>query len=137
MIIEGESGANDPVGIALLLSLLAVGENLDAGAAWSVALTFAEQMAVGLIVGIGGGWLLVTAMMRMLLPSEGLYTLRPVASAIAIYGVATIAHARGSSRSSSLVSSSETAQRRSSVRSKASTPHWPRSPKSSHSSCLD
>jgi cell volume regulation protein A len=95
VIIEGESGANDPVGIALLLSLLAVGENLEAGAAWSVALTFAEQMAVGLVVGIAGGWLLVTAMQRMPLPSEGLYTLRPVAGAIAIYGVATIAHGSG------------------------------------------
>ena len=95
VIIEGESGANDPVGIALLLSLLAVGENLDAGAAWSVVLTFAEQMAVGLVVGIAGAWLLVTAMQRMLLPSEGLYTLRPVAAAIAIYGVATIAHGSG------------------------------------------
>ena len=71
VIIEGESGANDPVGIALLLSLLAVGENLDAEAAWSVALTFAEQMAVGLVVGIAGAWLLVTAMQRMPLPERG------------------------------------------------------------------
>ena len=32
VIIEGESGANDPVGIALLLGLLGVGSQLDAGA---------------------------------------------------------------------------------------------------------
>jgi cell volume regulation protein A len=34
-------------------------------------------------------------MQRMPLPGEGLYTLRPVAGAIAIYGVATIAHGSG------------------------------------------
>ena len=32
VILEGESGANDPVGIALLLALLTVGGTLDAGA---------------------------------------------------------------------------------------------------------
>jgi potassium/hydrogen antiporter len=137
VIIEGESGANDPVGIALLLSLLAVGENLDTGAAWSVVLTFAEQMAVGLVVGIGGGWLLVTVMQRMSLPNEGLYTLRPVAGAIAIYGAATVAHGSGFLAASSPGFSWATARRRSSVRAKASTPRWPRSRKSSRSSCSD
>jgi potassium/hydrogen antiporter len=95
VIIEGESGANDPVGIALLVSLLAVGDNLGAGAVWIVVFTFVSQMAVGLVVGIAGGMLLVTAMQRMPLPSEGLYSLRPIAGAIAIYGVATVLHGSG------------------------------------------
>ncbi len=95
VIIEGESGANDPVGIALLISLLAVGDNLDAGATGTVLLTFAEQMAVGLVVGIACGLLLVMFMQRISLPSEGLYSLRPVAAAIAIYGLATVAHGSG------------------------------------------
>lgn len=47
VIIEGESGANDPVGIALLVSLIALGGDLNVGAIGTVAGTFAVQMVVG------------------------------------------------------------------------------------------
>ncbi len=90
VIIEGESGANDPVGIALLVSLLAV--NGDAG---DVALTFVVQMAVGAAVGAGGGLLLAAVMRRAPLPSEGLYPLRTLAVAVGLYGLATVAHGSG------------------------------------------
>ena len=53
VIIEGESGANDPVGIALLLGLLGVGSALDVGAIGGVSSTFALQMVIGAAVGIG------------------------------------------------------------------------------------
>jgi cell volume regulation protein A len=95
VILEGESGANDPVGIALLLALLATGGALDAGALGSVAVTFALQMAVGAIVGVGGGLLLLTAMRRIALPGEGRYPLRTLAGALTIYGLATVAHGSG------------------------------------------
>ncbi len=95
VILEGESGANDPVGIALLLALLTVGGTLDAGAVSSIALTFVVQMVVGAAVGLGGGWLLLQAMRRISLPGEGLYPLRTLAAALAIYGLATVAHGSG------------------------------------------
>ena len=95
VILEGESGANDPVGIALLLALLATGGALDAGALGSVALTFVLQMAVGAVVGVGGGLLLLTAMRRIALPGEGRYPLRTLAGALTIYGLATVAHGSG------------------------------------------
>lgn len=98
VIIEGESGANDPVGIALLLSLLAVGGGAEGGigaAVGSVAVTFALQMVVGAAIGVAGGLLLAQAMRRLPLPGEGLYPLRTLAIAVGLYGLATVAHGSG------------------------------------------
>ena len=95
VILEGESGANDPVGIALLLALLTVGSGLDAAAVGSIAFDFVVQMVVGAAVGVGGGWLLLQAMRRIALPGEGLYPLRTLALSLAIYGLATVAHGSG------------------------------------------
>jgi cell volume regulation protein A len=95
VILEGESGANDPVGVALLLALLAAGGVLDGSALGSVAATFALQMAVGAVVGVGGGLLLLTAMRRIALPGAGRYPLRTLAGALTIYGLATLAHGSG------------------------------------------
>ena len=54
-ILEGESGANDPVGIALMLGLIALATH-DNASFWIVVRTFVEQMAVGLGVGLAGGY---------------------------------------------------------------------------------
>jgi cell volume regulation protein A len=93
-ILEGESGANDPVGIALMASLVAAG-GLSAGAVGHAAADFALQMAVGLVVGVAGGRLVLWTMRRVSLPSEGLYSLRTLASALLVYGLAAVAHGSG------------------------------------------
>lgn len=97
VIIEGESGVNDPVGIALLLGLLMIDADAAGLGAATVTVTvlFVVQMAVGAAVGVGGGWLLLWLMRRTSLPSEGLYPLRTLAVAIGIYGLATVAHGSG------------------------------------------
>jgi potassium/hydrogen antiporter len=95
-ILEGEAGANDPVGIALLASLLTVDPATGpVAAAGSVAGQFVLQLAVGAAVGVAGGVLLVWFMRQVPLPSEGLYPLRVLASALVIYGAATVAHGSG------------------------------------------
>jgi cell volume regulation protein A len=94
-ILEGEAGANDPVGIALLASLLAAGSTAGLGAVGSIAGEFLLQLAVGAVVGVAGGALLVRFMRRVPLPSEGLYPLRVLAGALVIYGAATVAHGSG------------------------------------------
>jgi cell volume regulation protein A len=94
VLLEGESGANDPVGIALLIALLTA-SGTGPGAARQVAVEFVIQMAVGIVVGVVGGRMLLAFMRRVPLPSEGLYTLRVLAGALAIYGLATIAHGSG------------------------------------------
>jgi potassium/hydrogen antiporter len=94
VLLEGESGANDPVGIALLVALLtATGTGMSA--AGQVAVEFSVQMAVGVVAGAAGGRVLLEFMRRVPLPSEGLYTLRVLAGALAIYGLATVAHGSG------------------------------------------
>src|SRR5665811_1580076 len=93
-ILEGESGANDPVGIALLISLLAAG-SLSGSAAVQVGGEFILQMGVGAAFGLLGGRALLWFMRRVSLPSEGLYPLRTLASVLVLYGATTIAHGSG------------------------------------------
>jgi cell volume regulation protein A len=93
-VLEGESGANDPVGIALLVSLLAAG-TLTGGALVHVAAEFALQMGVGAALGLLGGRGLLWLMRRVSLPSEGLYPLRTLAAVLALYGLTTLAHGSG------------------------------------------
>jgi cell volume regulation protein A len=93
-ILEGESGMNDPVGIALLIGMVELAQHSDA-TFWVVVQEFAVEMTVGLAVGIAGGLLLIQAMRRGTLPSEGLYPLRTLAAAGLIYGVAAIANGSG------------------------------------------
>ena len=94
VLLEGEAGANDPVGIALLVALLAA-TGTGMNAAGEVVWTFVLQMAVGVAVGAVGGRVLLAFMRRVPLPDEGMYTLRVLAGALAIYGLATIAHGSG------------------------------------------
>jgi len=93
-ILEGESGMNDPVGIALLIGMVELAEHSDA-TFWVVVQEFVVEMGVGLAVGVAGGLLLVQAMRRGSLPSEGLYPLRTLAAAGLIYGVSAIAGGSG------------------------------------------
>lgn len=93
-VLEGESGANDPVGIALLAALLSAG-SLSAGAALHVAGSFALQMGVGLVVGAVGGRALLWLMRRVPLPAEGLHPVRTLVFAGVLFGLATVAHGSG------------------------------------------
>ncbi|SOD73139.1 NhaP-type Na+/H+ and K+/H+ antiporter [Jatrophihabitans sp. GAS493] len=93
-ILEGESGANDPVGIALMASLITA-HGLSAGAFAHVAGEFLLQMGVGAAVGVLGGRLLLWFIRAVPLPSEGLYPLRTLACAFILFGTATLAHGSG------------------------------------------
>jgi cell volume regulation protein A len=92
-ILEGESGANDPVGIALMIGMLDLALHHD-GSFWIVVREFSIEMAVGLAIGLIGAAVLLPVMRRSL-PSEGLYPLRTLAAAGALYGVAAVAHGSG------------------------------------------
>jgi potassium/hydrogen antiporter len=94
VLLEGESGANDPVGISLLIALLAA-RGTGMSAVGQVAVEFVLQMAAGALIGAAGGRALLVFMRRVPLPSEGLYTLRVLAGALVIYGLASVAHGSG------------------------------------------
>ena len=94
-LLEGESGANDPVGIALMVALIASGSASGIGAVWTGATEFALQMGIGALAGYIGGRLLLMAMRWLPLPSEALYPIRVLSSAGVIYALATLAHGSG------------------------------------------
>jgi len=71
-ILEGESGANDPVGIAMMVGMLAYATEANASF-WTVVREFAIQMSVGLAIGIVGAALLVPLIRWVSLPIEALY----------------------------------------------------------------
>jgi potassium/hydrogen antiporter len=93
-ILEGESGANDPVGISLMIGMVELATHADA-TFWVVVRVFAEQMSIGLAIGLAGGFVERHLAQRLTLPSSGLYTLRSLAGAGIIYGVAAVAHGSG------------------------------------------
>lgn len=93
-ILEGESGANDPVGIALLVSVLGATGG-GAAAVWNGLGQFALQLSIGVAVGMAAGFGMRWTIQRIPLPSEQLYPIRVIAFATATYGLATIAHGSG------------------------------------------
>jgi potassium/hydrogen antiporter len=93
-ILEGESGANDPVGIALMGGLLAAG-GVSGVAFGRVATDFLLQMTIGVALGLAGGVALLWFMRRISLPSEALYPLRTLASVLLLYGATTLLHGSG------------------------------------------
>jgi len=94
VILKGESGANDPVGIALMASLIAAG-GLSAWVFARVGGEFLLQMGVGAAVGGAGETALLWFMQRVPLPGEGLYSLRTLACSLLLFAVATLAHGSG------------------------------------------
>ena len=93
-ILEGESGANDPVAISLMVGLIEFATS-DEGTVAKIAEEFVIEMAIGLALGIVGGLLLKPLMQRVSLPTEALYTLRTLAGAGLIYGVTAVAGGSG------------------------------------------
>jgi potassium/hydrogen antiporter len=94
VLLEGESGANDPVGIALLAALLAAHGSTGA-VVGHVVTEFVLQMAVGTAIGVAGGLALLMFMRRVPLPSEGLYSPRVLAGVLVIFGLAVVAQGSG------------------------------------------
>jgi cell volume regulation protein A len=92
-ILEGESGVNDPVGIALMIGMIELATNDDA-TFWVVVQEFTVEMVVGLLVGVLGTAALLP-LLRIPLPNPGLYPIRTLAAAGVLYGVASVAHGSG------------------------------------------
>lgn len=94
-LLEGESGANDPVGIALMVALIAAGDVTGSAAVWAGVEEFALQMGIGAVAGYVAGQLLRLVMRRVRLASEALYSVQVLACAGLIYGLTTLAHGSG------------------------------------------
>ncbi len=87
-VVEGESGFNDAP-IVLLVALTtdwALGHSPEGGVAGMV-LVVTSQLALGVAVGVGIGWLGIFVMRRIALPASGLYPLAAMAWAVLAFGV--------------------------------------------------
>lgn len=93
-ILEAESGANDPVGIALMIGMIEFATS-DNGTLWTIVREFALEMSIGLLVGVVGAYGLLLTLRLLPLPAEGLYPLLTLAAAGVIYGLASTAHGSG------------------------------------------
>jgi cell volume regulation protein A len=93
-ILEGESGANDPVGIALMLAAVSLAE-ADPTSVGAAIGEFFLQLGVGIVFGVAGAYLLMVVLRRIVLPNAALYPLRTLAFAGVIYGVTSVAHGSG------------------------------------------
>jgi potassium/hydrogen antiporter len=93
-ILEGESGVNDPVGIALMIGMLDFATHAHSSF-WVVVREFVVEMTIGLAIGVAGAFILLQAIRRIDLPNPALYPLRTLAGAGVIYGVAAVAHGSG------------------------------------------
>ena len=94
-ILQGESGANDPVGIALMIGMIELADH-PGGSAWIVVREFSvadgdrARASASRAGCCSARWL-----KRFSLPSAGLYTLRTLAGAGVIYGIAAVAGGSG------------------------------------------
>src|SRR5215211_505811 len=93
-ILEGESGVNDPAGIALMIGMIEYATHLDA-TFWIVVREFVLEMSIGLVVGMAGAWLVLASLRRIHLANPALYPLRSLAAAGVIYGAAAVLHGSG------------------------------------------
>lgn len=93
-VIEGESGLNDPVGIALMVGLIGA-HALSWHAFGVVGAQFAWQLLVGLAAGLVGGRALRWFTRRVAVASAALAPLQTVAGVLILYGLVTLVHGSG------------------------------------------
>jgi cell volume regulation protein A len=93
-ILEGESGFNDPVGIALMIGMIELAVHPSAGIA-DVAWEFLREMGIGLAVGAIAGVVMLQALRRVPLPDGSLYPLAVILGAGVVYGLAAVSHGSG------------------------------------------
>lgn len=92
--IEVESCINDPMAVILTLSLIEVFTAGDVS--WpTIVLAVPVQLAVGTAIGAGFGWLGRLLLIRVRVPTSGLYPVLTLALAFLSFGVATVSWGSG------------------------------------------
>ena len=92
--LEVESGTNDPFALFMTIVLTEILINKDGNAGWTIAATLAEQLSIGALIGLGGGYVISLVLSRIELPS-GLHPIFAATGAVLLYAVAGIAGGSG------------------------------------------
>lgn len=83
--LEIESGSNDPMAVFLTVTLIAILGNVDAELSASFMLiSFIKQFGLGILLGLGGGWLL-WKLVNLSQLAEGLYSILVLSGGLIIY----------------------------------------------------
>jgi potassium/hydrogen antiporter len=92
-ILQAESGANDPVSIALMVGVLSAADS--SGWAGTIATEMVVQLGIGLAVGVAGAVLAIRVLHRLTAPAGSLQPIVSLAAAGAVYGAAATLHGSG------------------------------------------
>ncbi len=92
--LEGESGLNDPVAVLLVTGFIAWIEQPGYGLA-DMSWAFAQEMSVGVVVGIAVGFAARRAFIHLNYPTPGLYPVGSMAAAATAFGLADLGHGSG------------------------------------------
>jgi cell volume regulation protein A len=92
--LEGESGMNDPVAVLLVLGFIDWIQEPGYGF-WNMVGLFAQQLSIGLAVGLLAGFAGVELLKRARLASGGLYPVGTLAVAAVAFGGAEALHGSG------------------------------------------
>jgi cell volume regulation protein A len=87
--LEIESGSNDPMAIFLTIAMVHLIVQDSSNPGWSFLVAFVQQIGLGTVIGLSGGYLLTQLLKRLNLPSA-LYPLLALAGGLSVFGLANL-----------------------------------------------